>query len=171
MEKTQSFPSREFEELLANERAKKLLEIDPNTISGVHNRGKITVACVYKVIDGDTIKVLYHHGDNVQKIDIRVNGVDTPETRRASDLEKKAGRVVTRIVSNKIHNRLIAVKFLKKDKYGGRIVGDVYLPGEKSLCEYLIENKLGHPYTGKTKKESWTPEELDYIIGFREEDS
>ena len=170
MEKTHSFPSREFEKLLSTERNKNLLKIDPSTIPDVPNPGNMTIVCVYKVIDGDTIKVLYHQGDEVHKIDVRVNGIDTPETRRTSELEKEAGRVVGKIVSDKMHNRLIAVKFLKWDKYGGRMVGDVYLPSSVStlttLSEYLLENKLAHPYTGKTKKTPWTDEELRYIIDF-----
>ena len=170
MEKTQSFPSREFEKLLKAKKVKKLASIDPDTITDVPNPGNMTIVYVYEVIDGDTIKVLYHSGSEVHKIDVRVKGIDTPETRRARDLEKKAGSVVGKIVSDKIHDRLIGVKFIKWGKYGGRMVGDVYLPsGKTTLSEYLLENKLAHPYTGKTKKKSWTDEELRYIIDFGHE--
>jgi len=167
MEKTPSFPSREFDALLREYRCHKLRSIEPDTIPEVPNQGENTSTYVYKVVDGDTIKVLYTYGSKEHKISIRVNGVDTPETRRSRDLEEKAGRVVGKIVADKLHKRFITVKFLKWDKYGGRMVGDVYMPGGNvTLCDYLISNKLGHPYSGKTKKDSWTDEELNYIIDF-----
>lgn len=166
MDKFQSSPSHDFDDLILDENAKNLSEIDPKTVSKVPNQGEMTTVYVYKVIDGDTIKVLYNYGNKVHKIDIRVNGVDTPESRRASDMEKKACKIVGKVVSDKIFEQLISVKFLNWDKYGGRMVGDVYLPSGETLCEFLIANKLGHPYDGKVKKSSWLPEELDYIIGF-----
>lgn len=173
MEETPSFPSLEFDKLLKEMRSKKLSQTDPKTIPDVPNPGKFTKVYVYKVIDGDTIKVVYECGNTVHKTNVRVNGVDTPETRSGSDLEKRAGKVVTRVVQDMIEKRDIFIQFLKKDKYGGRMVGDVYLPSDViggdenvTLCNYLVNNKLGHSYTGKTKKSEWTSKELDYIIGF-----
>jgi len=167
MEKIRSSPSRNFEDLLERRRNKKLYEVDAETVPDVPYQGKFTPVRVYDVVDGDSIKVLYRYGKRFHKISIRVNGVDTPEVSRGSDLEKKAGATAGKIVSDLVLEKLIIVKFIKWDKYGGRLVGDVYLPdGKDTLCNFLITNKLGHPYTGKRKKEPWSDEELHHIIDF-----
>ena len=84
-------------------------------------------------------------------------------------MEKEAGATVGKIVRDLVLEKLIIVKFIKWDKFGGRVVGDVLLPGtHQSLCDYLVENKLGHPYTGKVKKDSWSDEELKCIIDFKQ---
>jgi endonuclease YncB( thermonuclease family) len=165
MEKIQSSPSRNFEDLLDKRRNKKLYNVDVDTIPDVPYQGEFTPVRVYNVIDGDSIKVLYRYGKRFHKISIRVNGVDTPEVSRGSDLEKKAGAIVGKIVRDLVLEKIIIVKFIKWDKYGGRLVGDVYLPdGKDTLCNFLITNKLGHSYSGKVKKTPWTDEELHYIV-------
>ena len=165
MENFQSSHSRDFEELLERKRNKKLFGVDIDTISDVPYQGEYTPVRVYNVIDGDSIKVLYKYGKRFHKISIRVNGIDTPEIKKGSDLEKEAGAVVGKIVRDLVRDKLIIVKFIKWDKYGGREVADVFLPGtNQNLCEYLLDNKLGHPYTGKKNKDLWLDEELKYII-------
>ena len=167
MENSQNSHSREFEDLLKRKRNKKLFNVDIDIIPDVPHQGEFIPARVYNVIDGDSIKVLYRYGKKFHKISIRVNGVDTPEVRKGSDLEKEAGAVVGKIVRDLTLDKLVIVKFIEWDKYGGRVVSDVYLPDtQQSLCDYLVENKLGHPYTGKVKKTPWVDEELRYIIDY-----
>lgn len=102
------------------------------------------------------------------KINLRAAGVDTPETKRASDLEEEAGRIVTSKVIELIGDKIVPAKLYKWGTYGGRIIGDVYLPSNESLSEYLIKNRLGKPYDGKAKKKPWSEKDLKYIINNRD---
>jgi len=96
-------------------------------------------------------------------VDIRINGIDTPEKR-----PQKAGRTVESLVREKAAAELAKEALIdllgdsfilrnpKFGKYAGRIVADVYIGSEEvgtllSVAEMMI--KLGHakPYDGGEK--------------------
>ena len=62
-----------------------------------------------------------------------------------------------------IQDKVLNIKFVKWDKYGGRILGEVYTHKHKSLANYLIDKKYAKLYLGKAK-EIWSKEELLHII-------
>jgi len=147
-----------------------LIAADPSTINIVPHKNKIIDVRVVSVYDGDTCTVLYKIANGIVKINIRILDVDTPEVKvRVKEktelmlLEMKAGAHVRDKVEPLINGKILKAKFVKWDAYGGRIDGELYLPSGQTLAEYLIYKKYGKPYKGR-KKESWTEEELNYIL-------
>ncbi len=113
----------------------------------------IISADVIQVTDGDTIKVTAHPwpGMSIQT-SVRIRGIDTPELRGKCQREKiraKEARALTQSFVGthvRLHNIL-------PDKYGGRVVADVYV-ADQSLAHFLLDSGLARPYSGK-KRESW----------------
>lgn len=142
-----------------------LTDIDPDTIKKVPHLGETIDCKVIDIYDGDTVTVIFMHGDQVPfKIKIRVNGVDTPEIRSAkSELEKVKALFIRDQLRDLLLNHIVKLTIVKWDKYGGRIVGDVYLPDNTLVSDYLLKHSYAKPYDGKTKKEGWTIEQLNKI--------
>jgi micrococcal nuclease len=113
---------------------------------------------ITRVIDGDTVEIAvdFLPSPLPPKLSIRVMGIDTPEKApRAqcdaeADLAKKASAFTKNVVANALE---VDVKILKWDKYGGRVLGDVYLD-HQSLAQSLISAGLARPYKGEAKS-SW----------------
>lgn len=150
----------------------KLLSINPNSIDTVPNRGMLIKVRIVDIYDGDTFTILYMLDGTCMKTKIRLLGVDTPEIRKkkgCSDLESKAGKKIRDYLRKHMLEKIYYAKLLKHDKYGGRIVGDIYLANPEeteedvSLSSFLLERKLGKVYDGK-KKFPWNTSELDYIL-------
>jgi endonuclease YncB( thermonuclease family) len=105
--------------------------------------------------DGDTCYVLAPSlPEPLQKMSVRILGIDTPEIRGECDAEKKLA-YEGREFANKIFRAAEKIEFanLKWDKYGGRVLVDVYLDG-KLYKDEIINAGLARPYDGGTK-ESW----------------
>lgn len=147
---------------------------DPKTVDAVPFKSQKITAFVYNVYDGDTCSVMFPIGNTHQKLNIRVVGIDAPEVKIRGDvknldiskLEMRAGVFVRDKVKKLIENRECQVKFMKWDKYGGRVIGVVYLPSDtkyETLTEYLLSKRYAKPYFGSAKEE-WTEEELYYIL-------
>lgn len=124
---------------------------------------------IKSVYDGDTVKVILDRGfGDFKHISVRIYGVDTPEKRGP---QAETGKLVQQVLNRKIQY-LIAKGYnfymvtIAKDKYAGRIVGDIFWrdgPGlERCVSDYILEHKLGKPYLGG-KKEEWTEEQLQAI--------
>jgi len=127
-------------------------------------------ARVVNITDGDTIKVVINFCNNFYKIIVRLNNIDTCETKSKVETNKDLGMKAKMRLFNLITNKeqtsdkkeikktltndvyLIWIKCYDFDKYG-RVLGDIYLhkDGNKSMSDILIEEKLAYVYTGKTK--------------------
>lgn len=83
---------------------------------------------VIKVLDGDTIDVLYQS----QPQRIRLNGIDAPEKGQA--FGQKAKQFVFDIAAQKI----VTVEVTDTDRYG-RSIGDVTLPDGRSLNREIVK--------------------------------
>jgi len=151
-----------------------LLEIDPNSVGSVPNKGKKVPARVTKVTDGDTIKVLFLHEEKVpMKISLRIDGIDTPElnNRKQDDLElkqleKEVATLVTDYVKQILFtsdDTLVKIYIKKWDKYGGRLVADLFFGNSYmfNLSSHLLEKGFAKPYNGRTKKIPYTREDLE----------
>lgn len=157
-----------------NKIKKKLKGLDPDAVDDIPHENEIILGRVVNVYDGDTCKVVFlHRGKYPMKISIRIMGVDTPEISRASEEEKEAGKLVRDQVSSMILGKVVLIRMLEWDKYGGRVVGDVFLTDDmscpslntfKTLSYYLIGNNYAHVYDGRKAKQGWTSEELQRII-------
>lgn len=113
---------------------------------------------IIRVIDGDTIVIEAPYLPKPLKpeISLRILGVDTPEKRyRAQcELESGLGEEATDFVKQEVSkSKSIAVEIKDWDKYGGRLLGDLFLDG-KSLRKILIDKGYAKEYHGD-KKQSW----------------
>ncbi len=116
---------------------------------------KNTFRCVryIKNYDADTITVSIPgvHAIIGEKMNIRVNGVDTPEIRTKNKCEKKKARDAKKLVKALLKSaKRIDLTNIQRGKYF-RIVADVMIDG-KSLSFYLLKNGLAVNYDGGTKK-------------------
>lgn len=128
-------------------------------------KGTVVRARISRVIDGDTVEVVFLHGGKIPtKIGLRVDGVNTPEKRTKNSLEKEAAFYVRDQVIFLLENReYVHIRFRKWDKYGGRIIGDIIYDKDCTLSEYLLENRYAQPYNGK-KKIPFSDEFLEAIL-------
>jgi len=102
-------------------------------------------ARILRVIDGDSIEILFLHGKKYHEIQMRIANVDTPEIRRAkTNLEREAGMFVKEKVEDLLYanDDRIQASFIKWDKYGGRIVGNIRYGKGSYLSSYLIREGL-----------------------------
>ena len=102
--------------------------------------------------DGDTCYVTAPTlPEPLQKMSVRILGIDTPEIRAECEEEKKLA-LQARELANKLFRAAEKIEFanLKWDKYGGRVLVDVYLDGEL-YSQKLIDAGLARPYDGGTK--------------------
>ena len=105
--------------------------------------------------DGDTCYVVAKTlPDNLKNMSIRILGIDTPEIR-GKCLEEKSLALQGRAFANDMFKNADNIEFrnLKWDKYGGRILADVYIDGV-SYKDKIIEAGLAREYYGN-KKIGW----------------
>ena len=105
--------------------------------------------------DGDTCYVVAKTlPDNLKNMSIRILGIDTPESR-GKCLEEKSLALQGRAFANDMFKNADNIEFrnLKWDKYGGRILADVYIDGV-SYKDKIIEAGLAREYYGD-KKIGW----------------
>ena len=147
---------------------KKLDKLNADDISLVPHKKEEIKAKVVSVYDGDTVTCIFLHGKKVpMKINVRIRGIDAPEMKSKNPLETKAAMVVKHIVSSMIKDEMVKLVIIKWDKYGGRIVGDIYYKNkgnECSLSDFLLGAGLVKPYDGTKKKEPWENKELRIIM-------
>lgn len=124
-------------------------------VAYAHN---VKPAKVLRVIDGDTVEIT---ADWIippldPKLSLRVLGIDTPEKGflakcgREIELGLKATEYTTTAVATA---KRIRVDIQGWDKYGGRVLGELYLDGQP-LSQLLINEGLAVRYKGREKK-SW----------------
>ena len=131
------------------------------------------------VIDGDTFDVRLDIGMGlkIEESQVRLIGVNTPETRTRNKREKSCGLKVKNLVrrwflDNMLIRRMLftSQKFKRREKYG-RLLGDFKPEIEGimySLSGLLLKNRLCKEYDGG-KKKSWTDEELTIIEKYEKE--
>jgi endonuclease YncB( thermonuclease family) len=126
---------------------------------------------VIDITDGDTIKVIINFKGDYYKIVVRLNNIDTCETRSKCEENKKLGLEAKKRIFNLITKKTIDTidkKYIKNelnntcyqvyikcydfDKYG-RVLADIYSTANdtESFSSILINEKLAYIYTGKTK--------------------
>jgi len=116
---------------------------------------------VNRVIDGDTVEIQTPFLPAPLKpvLALRILGVDTPEKGKRAKCSSEAakGELATKFAIEKIQSAtLIQVEIIDWDKYGGRILGDLFID-EQRLSDLLIQNGHARAYDGGTK-ESWCNE-------------
>ena len=112
-------------------------------------------AIYIKNYDGDTItfNIPGYPAIVGKKINIRLNGVDTPEKRGKCKQEKRLARTAQQLVENQLKKaKIITLKNMSRGKYF-RIVADIEFDG-KDLGQVLLKNQLAVPF-GKKKNKNW----------------
>lgn len=117
------------------------------------NRYEYQVTGVY---DGDTFYInMPGLPVELQKIGVRVRGIDTPEMRSKCPAEAhnaQAAKAFTQRAIASARGR-VTLQGLKWDKYGGRVDADVYINGQK-LSDMMITRGYARPYNGG-KRAGW----------------
>lgn len=110
-------------------------------------------------VDGDTIRVMLDLGFDIYKqVDVRVSGVDAPQISKK--VQKTAALNVKRIAQKWIDISVsTTVISIEKDKYEGRIVGDIKNQSGELLSQFLVKSQLAKGYAGGERK-LWTEEQL-----------
>lgn len=127
-------------------------------------RGLTVAAEVLSVYDGDTCNVVYvNEGGGTFRINIRLDGIDTPEVSRAEPWEIRAGKFCRDQLRELIDGRVVQLYIRKYDKYGGRIVGRITVDNI-DVSWYMIDKGLAHSYDGRTKKIPWTQAECAAMV-------
>ena len=119
---------------------------------------------VQEVIDGDTYHITFLIESTPITLKLRLFGLDTPELSSKNLLEKQAATKVKNILVRKLEGKYCKCELIKWDKYGGRVVGKLFVNG-KSLTDTLLTYNLAKAYEGASK-EDWTSEELERMISF-----
>lgn len=156
-------------------RRSRLKKYTLDSLPRVPHQGEILPAKIVDVYDGDTFTAIFlYHDKTPFRINIRVFGIDAPEIKGkgVTPLERDAAVCVREYVSNILLDKIVPIQIKSWDKYGGRIVADVYMEKyrsknsrlSKTISEHLLELQYCKAYTGKGKKEGWSTFELQDII-------
>lgn len=112
-------------------------------------------ALVERVVDGDTVAVRAQIwlGQEVRVL-VRVRGIDAPETRgRCARARALAAEASARMAEAVAGGRL-GLRRVERDKYGGRVVADVVLPGGDDLAQRLLATAPVRAHGGGAR-DSW----------------
>lgn len=113
------------------------------------------IARVLRVIDGDTIDVIFDLGFDVQlKQRIRMFGIDTPESRTRDKTEKKFGLASKKYLKDTVASaEEIVCKTHVADARGkfGRVLGEIWCDGE-NINSKMIQEGYAVAYYGENKE-------------------
>jgi endonuclease YncB( thermonuclease family) len=117
----------------------------------------ITCECkVISVYDADTVTIVLPFSDKFYKVKCRLYGIDSAEKRTKNKDEKKVALESTKWLSDLIKDKIIWVKCGKWGKYGGRMIGELFMSKEDielnvSINEMIIKKGYAYKYNGKKK--------------------
>ena len=107
---------------------------------------------IRKVVDGDTIDVDIDLGFDtwIHNERVRLNGIDTPESRTRDLEEKKAGLFAKKVVLHYLPEGSKQVLRTHKDKVGkyGRVLGEFVIydslaDRQTTINQFMIDHKIG----------------------------
>jgi endonuclease YncB( thermonuclease family) len=139
-----------------------LQAIDIKTVPKVPLQNQFTLARIEEVYDGDTVKIIVLLSDTPLRFSLRILGIDTPELKHGEGRlpeEHLAAVKVRDYVKSLFPTNIAKIRIHDWDKYGGRVLGDLFLPTGENVSEILIKCGWARPYHGE-KKRSWTLEQL-----------
>jgi endonuclease YncB( thermonuclease family) len=113
---------------------------------------------VKRVIDGDTVEIEanYLPVELRDHLNLRIQGIDTPEkggNAKCVGEALKAMKAKFFLAQEIQAAKVVEITLSKWDKYGGRVLGEIYLDGIPA-SKKMLESGLAKPYNGG-KKESW----------------
>jgi endonuclease YncB( thermonuclease family) len=113
---------------------------------------------VIKVYDGDTITIaakMPYMNSPIYRFSVRLNGIDCPEIKSKSLIEKELALNARDALANKIMRKNVILHNVSLEKYG-RLLADVYCEGIH-MNQWMLNNKFALPYDGgkKTRPSEW----------------
>jgi endonuclease YncB( thermonuclease family) len=125
----------------------------------------IGIKCKCKVVDvydGDTVTIVLPFTKDLYKVKCRLLGIDSAEKRTTNLKEKKVALEATEWLTNLIYDKVIWVDCGTWGKYGGRMLGSLYMTKEDMDNDISVNNKIiemgyAYKYDGKKRKnfEDW----------------
>ena len=123
----------------------------------------ITCQCkVVDVYDADTVTIVLPFSGGLYRVKCRLMGIDSAEKRTKNLEEKIVSLEATKWLSELIKEKVIWVKCGDWGKYGGRMIGTLYMSEEdmkndRSINLQIVEKGFAYMYDGKKKKnfEEW----------------
>lgn len=117
---------------------------------------------VIKVYDGDTITIaakMPYMNSPIYRFSVRLLGIDCPEIKSKSLVEKELAINARDVLSSKIMRKSVVLHNVTLEKYG-RLLADVYCEGIH-INQWMLDNKLALPYDGgkKTRPPEWDTNE------------
>ena len=80
--------------------------------------GQTVTAKVVYVVDGDTVDVVFNFQDKFQKFRLRLNGINTPETK---GIERPPGLYVKQYVNNDLLDKIVTLKLYHFDNLSRQV--------------------------------------------------
>ena len=109
-------------------------------------------ASLVRVIDGDTVDVAAQiWPGQVLRVAVRIRGVDAPELRGKCRAETSAAKTTRDRLETLIGDRPLQLVDISGDKYFGRVVADIVVPGGERVSAYLLSRGLARPYRGQRR--------------------
>lgn len=108
---------------------------------------------VIKVYDGDTITIaskLDFENSPVYRFSVRLSGIDSPEMKGKTSIEKTLALKSQTALSNMLMNQKIRLENVSIEKYG-RLLADVYYD-DIHINQWMVDNKFAVPYDGGKKE-------------------
>jgi endonuclease YncB( thermonuclease family) len=123
----------------------------------------LTCKCkVVSVYDADTITIVLKWDNDMYKVKCRLLGIDSAEKRTKNLEEKKVAMKGQNWLETLILDKIIWVKCGKWGKYGGRMLGTLYMTKNdldinSSINSMIIDKGYAYKYSGKKKQsfEKW----------------
>ena len=110
-------------------------------------------AQVVKVVDGDTVDMLFDLGFNIyHSCRVRMLGIDTPESR-TRDLEEKArGKLSKQFLKDCLLDQKVVIKTHKKNAKGkfGRVLGELWIE-DRNINQEMVGLGYAVEYHGQSK--------------------
>jgi len=105
--------------------------------------------------DGDTVYLESELWPGLtQYIKLRIYGIDTPEIRTKQACQKALGLKAKAFITNYLSGKTLTISNISKDKYFGRVVGDLYADGIL-VSDIMLKQGFAVPYFGKKKTKVW----------------
>lgn len=108
---------------------------------------------IRSVSDGDTIGTTLKLPCPLCQASVRINGIDTPESNFLAKCpkERALGIEAKKFLTGYLQGKTtMVVRDVRWDKYGGRILGIVFVDGV-NIGDLMIQKGYAKPYFGGTK--------------------
>ena len=123
----------------------------------------ITCQCkVVDVYDADTVTIVLPFNNELYRVKCRLLGIYSAEKRTKNLDEKKVALEATEWLSVLIKDKVIWVKCGNWGKYGGRMLGTLYMSEDemeqdRSVNLQIVDKGFAYAYDGKKKRkfEDW----------------